>query len=220
LQPTDQGYRRLYAPGGGGDRYNLTCTDCHSAHVTDNSSPFRLLKFRTIPVSAFSFVSNGRYQVLYVDGMNSFCANCHEQYNYGGSTELGYSLHVLRTQGGRGVQRSGGFYRHPTNINVSAWAAPHVMENITLPMEVRGGERFMTCKTCHFAHGSVVRGPSPTYGRQPSHEMTALGVDKYDRFGDVIPQGRTTKLKRLDGMGICLECHLDQVWSNTPFQRP
>lgn len=205
LPPTDPGYRRLYAPGGG--RYNLTCTDCHSAHVTENTSPFRLLKSQT-PVTAFPFVDNGRYRVLYMDGMNSFCSNCHEQYNYGASTALGYPLHVL----GGGIKESGGFYRHPTNINVSAWATSQTMAHLTLPLEVRPGGQFMTCKTCHFAHGSVVRGP------QPSYEMAALDEPKYDRVGNVIYLGITSKLKRRDGMGICLECHLDQVWGNTPFQ--
>lgn len=205
----DPAFRHLYAPGGGGgDRYNLTCTDCHSAHVTEGSSPFRLLKFKTpaAPVTAFPFVDNGRYRVLYVDGMNSFCSNCHEQYNYGASTALGYRPHVIDDV--YGIRRSGEYYRHPTNINISGWATSQVMANLTLPLEVRGSERYMTCKTCHFAHGSVVRGP------QPSYEMAALNEPKYDRVGNVIYLGITSKLKRSDGMGICLECHLDQVWGN------
>lgn len=197
----------LYAPGGGGQKYNLTCTDCHSAHVTTRSSFYRLLKFRSIPVVAYSYVNGGQYKVHYENGMNSFCANCHAHYNYGDGTEMGYEAHVLRDDGGDGIKKSGQYYRHPTNVDITRFGTPDIHANLTLPVEYRQGGKYMTCATCHFAHGTKAR------GTQTSYELQLVGEHKYDREGNIIQE--STMLKRTDGMGICLQCHLDQVWGNT-----
>jgi predicted CXXCH cytochrome family protein len=208
----------LHAPGSGGEKYNLTCTDCHSAHVTSHSSGYRLLKFRTTPVTAYSYVSDGKYNVYYVNGMNSFCSNCHSYYNYGDGSEHDFPEHVLRQEDGDGIKKSGEFYRHPTNIQVSNWFDSYTERNFTLPLESRDGGKYMTCKTCHYAHGTAI------IGEQVSPELTAIGETKYgyttDEFGNRIaePKDTSSMLKRLDGMGICLQCHLSQIWSNTAYE--
>ena len=209
----------MYAPGGGGEKYNLTCTDCHSAHVTSHSSGYRLLKFRTTPVTAYSYVSDNKYNVYYVNGMNSFCSNCHDYYNYGDGSEHDFPEHVLRQDGGEGIQKSGDFYRHPTNIEISKWVDSYTEKNFTLPLESRGGGKYMTCKTCHYAHGTAI-----IDGEQMSFELMLLDETKYgyitneDGTRTAEPIETSSMLKRLDGMGICLECHLSQIWSNAPYE--
>lgn len=204
----------LFAPGGtGGEKNNLTCTDCHSAHVTPNSSFFRLLKFRTEPVVAYPYVSGDEYKVHYVDGMNSFCSNCHELYNYGDGTV--YPEHLTRPAGGTGIQKSGDFYRHPTNINIAGLFDNYTMQRLTLPLEQRNSGQYMTCKTCHYAHGTSIIGD----------QVSPEGAQKYGFSGDrkvgprtPQPQDKSSMLKRRHGMGICLECHLSQIWANTPYE--
>ncbi|MCW3491309.1 cytochrome c3 family protein [Dethiobacter alkaliphilus] len=216
----------LYAPGSGGERMNLTCTDCHSAHVTNTSSRYRLLKFPTgaPDVSAYSYVRGGQYRVLYEDGMNQFCGQCHMYYDYGSGFEYedddrNYAQHTLRDDGGRGIEKAGDYYRHPTGIDITNWAGT---QKSSLPLEHRDGRQYMTCGTCHVAHGAALHSAD-----QISPELAEMeGADRYkydvDADGKPVPivdgDGKTysSMLKRREGMGICLECHLDQVWGNTP----
>jgi len=208
----------LLAPGG--EKTGLKCTDCHSAHVLQDqtkpvrSSSFRLLKyFRQMipggsvydqpPVIAYSFITASSYETVYISGINEFCSECHERYNYGQNLNPKlphYPTHTLRTGSSGGIQKSGDYYRHPTGINIAEW----LKVPISLPLEDRGtGGKFMTCKTCHYAHGTAIM-----QGYHYDFER-----DKYDQTG--APLTRSTMLKRCEGMGICLECHLD-IWYNTP----
>lgn len=204
----------LLAPGG--ESMSLTCTSCHSAHVLQDetnpvrSSSFRLLKYfgpplnvyNQPPVMAYSYVTDTSYETVYVSGMNEFCSECHERYNYGENANPkipSYPSHTLRTEGGTGIAKSGEFYRHPTGVNIAGW----LNVAVTLPLEDRGaGGRYLTCKTCHYAHGTAIM--------TGYHET--FEVDKVDYSG--APVTRSTMLKRREGMGICLECHLD-IWANT-----
>lgn len=205
----------LMAPGGGS--MSLTCTDCHSAHVLQDmtkpvrSSAFRLLKhfgpprnvYNQPPVVAYSYVTDTSYETVYVSGMNEFCSECHQRYNYGQQANPkipSYPTHTLRTAGGDGIQKSGEYYRHPTGINIVNW----LNVTISLPLEERGvNGQYLTCKTCHYAHGTaIISGFHETFE-----------VPKIDYSGK--PQTKSTMLKRREGMGICLACHLD-IWSNTP----
>jgi predicted CXXCH cytochrome family protein len=218
----------LYAPGSRevfsdedkGVKLNLTCTDCHSAHVTYGSSDYRLLKYRSQRVMAYSYVSGNQYEVHYVDGMNSFCSNCHAYYNYGDGTEFSgfYQPHELRQDGGDGIKKSGEFYRHPTNINIVNWFDGYEM---SLPLEHRNGGEYMTCKTCHFAHGSTIRDQD-----QISPELTMLGETKVgyqvgsDGKNEPVPIDRSSMLKRSGSINnkkanLCLVCHMQVIWTNT-----
>lgn len=218
----------LYAPGSKallseeqGVKLNLTCTDCHSAHATYGSSGYRLLKYWSEQVTAYSYVSDNQYKVYYVNGMNSFCANCHEYYNYGDGTALSglYLPHELRQDGGDGIKKSGEFYRHPTNINIANWFDE---DEMSLPVEHRNGGEYMTCKTCHFAHGSTIRDAN-----QASPELWMLGEKKvgYDEGADgqnqPVPLDDSSMLKRSGTIGneeanLCLVCHMKAIWANTP----
>ncbi|MDW7651995.1 MAG: cytochrome c3 family protein [Bacillota bacterium] len=204
----------LTAPGGGS--MSLTCTDCHSAHVLQDmtkpvrSSSFRLLKhfgrplnvYDQPPVVAYSFVTSTSYETVYVSGMNEFCSECHERYNYGENRNPkipSYPTHTLRGDGGDGIKKSGEYYRHPTGINIAGW----LNVSIDIPLEDRGvNGKYLTCKTCHYAHGTAI-----ISGYHETFESP-----KYDYEGK--PQTKSTMLKRREGMGICLECHLD-IWYNT-----
>lgn len=158
----------ITAPGG--SKRSLTCTDCHSAHDKKNSSSFRMLKigiddYNPDPIIAYAITSvdtNNQvtdYKTHYISGMNEFCSACHYRYNNrGGNTDVKFM----------------DFYRHPVDIDATHYEPP------TLPLE--SGR--MTCKTCHYAHGTTV------IGAQPSE----LG-------------GVTTALKRNSNSGVCVECH-------------
>lgn len=161
----------ITAPGG--SKRSLTCTDCHSAHDTGSSSPFRMLKigiddYNPDPIIAYSvttFDASNRvtdYRTLYVSGMNEFCSACHYRYN---------------NRGGSAREPFMGLYRHPVDIDATHYNPP------TLPLE--SGR--MTCKTCHYAHGTTVIGAAPS----------ELG-------------GVSTALKRNHNSGVCVECHTMQ----------
>ncbi|EEG77708.1 cytochrome c3 family protein [Dethiobacter alkaliphilus] len=211
----------LYAPGSGGDRMNLTCTNCHSAHVTDTSSRYRLLKFPegAPEVNAYSYVRGGEYRVLYVDGMNQFCGQCHAEYDYGSrNNPMGYTEHTMY----EGIQKAGDYYRHPTGIDITNWIGT---PKTTLPLEHRNNRQYMTCGTCHVAHGAALHNAdqaSPELAEDPRlaerdrYKYDADGNRIYDRLDDGTEVTYSSMLKRREGMGICLECHLDQVWGNTP----
>jgi predicted CXXCH cytochrome family protein len=188
----------LMAPGG--DKMSLTCTDCHSAHVTPKSSPFRLLKFKEKgPIQAYTYINGGTYNSVYINYMNDFCAECHEHYNYD-NHRLGAGVVAYeRTNNGITTET----YRHPTGIEIGKW----LEYGIDLPLEVRDGGSYMTCKTCHFAHGTTVIG---------AQESPEPGMVKYDQSGRRIGASKTTMLKRQSNMGICMECHLNITW-NTPW---
>ena len=205
---------QLIAPGG--SSMSLTCTSCHSAHVLQDqtkpvrSSAFRLLKhygqpknvYDQPPVVAYSYVTDTSYDTVYISGMNEFCSECHERYNYGENKNPkipSYPTHTLRTDGGDGVKKSGDYYRHPTGINIAGW----LNVQTTLPLETRENNgKYLTCKTCHYAHGTaIITGFHETF---ESPKISYTGE----------PQTKSTMLKRREGMGICLECHLD-IWYNT-----
>ncbi len=213
----------LLAPGG--TKTGLSCTDCHSAHVLqDQTKPVRASGFRLLkhylyetpagamydqpPVVAYSHVTGSSYETVYVSGMNEFCSHCHEHYNYGANPNPrlpSYPTHTLRTEGGDGILKSGQYYRHPTGINIAGW----LKVPVRLPLEERGtGGRYMTCKTCHYAHGTAII--------SGYHYSDRFEVDKYAADGR--PLDRSTMLKRTEGMGICLECHLD-IWHNTGYRQ-
>lgn len=212
-----------YAPGSGGDRMNLTCIACHSAHAGQGSSPYRMLRFaENTPVQAYTYEKDGEYSVLYINGMNQFCGQCHREYVYGPSPNpAGYPDHLLH----QGIEKAGSHYRHPTGIEITNW---HGRGKNTLPLEHRDKRAYMTCKTCHRAHGTALPDAD-----QVSPEMTDLSSSlpaadryKYDYEGrPVVREYNGTKatyssmLKRREGMGICLECHLEQIWANTPGAR-
>jgi predicted CXXCH cytochrome family protein len=212
----------LYAPGSGGERFNLTCTNCHSAHVTSNSSRYRFLKFAgETPVQAYTFVSGNQYKVLYKEGMNQFCGQCHSDYDYGSADNpRNYPEHVLRADNGNGVNKAGEYYRHPTGIDITGWPGA---KNLKLPVERRDTKQYMTCGTCHVAHGTAINNSqqfSPELG-DPALNLNAEDRYKYDYAGNrvvdaVNGQTYSSMLKRRQGMGICLECHMDQIWANTP----
>lgn len=191
---------QFQAPGGA--RMSLTCTDCHSAHVTPDSSPFRLLKLVGMgPVDAYSIASATAYRTVYRRFMNDFCSSCHAQYNYNNHAMTDNWPDGKRR--GSGIQASpsdSGIYRHPTDLDVRKWLADRGLQNMGLPLEKRPevNEHRLSCITCHMAHGTKVQ------GRQASPEP---GVVKIDRDGNPVPE--TTMLKRTGFMSVCMECHLD-----------
>lgn len=170
------------APGdlmsGTGARRSLTCTDCHSAHVVRGvTSHFRLLKTKNDGglVDAYAVYNNGssgEYKTNYIRNMNDFCSGCHEYYNYN-NHDLFSSIEVFH----REDYDDEATYRHPTGIDISAWLDERVPEGIGLPLEKYGSARNISCITCHFAHGSTVR------GWQISPEQY---VDKIDELGNPV----------------------------------
>ncbi|MBS4031204.1 MAG: hypothetical protein KGZ63_07285 [Clostridiales bacterium] len=189
----------------GGSKMTLTCTDCHSAHVTPDSSPFRLLKLiGSGPVDAYSVANGSSYTTVYRRYMNDFCSSCHALYNY--------NTHAMTDSWPDGKRRgdgikahpsSGDIYRHPTDLDIKKWLADRgLTTTMSLPLEkrVEGSQSVhrLSCITCHMAHGTKVSGV------QVSPEP---GVVKIDKDGQAVPN--STMLKRTGYMSVCMECHLD-----------
>jgi predicted CXXCH cytochrome family protein len=180
----EQGGTELMAPGntGGtftnpnGAKMTLTCTDCHSAHVVRNvTSHFRLLKTEgsNTLVDAYAVYnsSTGEYKTNYRRYMNDFCSGCHAYYNYN-EHALGHSIQPFN----RPDYNNETTYRHPTGIDIGPWLDARA-STTKLPLEQHSSARNLSCITCHFAHGTTVR------GWQISPEKF---VDKVDEDGSLV----------------------------------
>lgn len=183
------------APGGANVTQIIGCTTCHSGHGTGN---YRNLKTEitvptgvdttvTIPldIKAGAVTASGGSgeQPVYLQGTSALCRSCHWDYAVG--TGSGGS-------GSAPVSEYGtpGIYRHPTGV------APASKELSTaLPLEgtMRDNTDFVVCLTCHYAHGTVA---------QDANVSTVVAGD-----GTTTTTSVSTALKRMDGMGICQDCH-------------
>jgi predicted CXXCH cytochrome family protein len=181
----------------GGSKRSLTCTDCHSAHVTPDSSPFRLLKLIGATVDAYAVTEGNSYRTEYRSHMNDFCSSCHEKYNYNNHHMTVWPDNKIRGTGIVASPVGSGIYRHPTDLNVKRWLEERNL-NIALPLEKNSASvHRLSCITCHMAHGTTVG------GTQKSPE----GAVKLNKDGNLV--GETTMLKRTGYMSVCMECHLD-----------
>ncbi|MHB1654007.1 MAG: cytochrome c3 family protein [Desulfitobacteriaceae bacterium] len=183
------------APGGANVEQTLGCTTCHSGHDTGN---YRMLnKSITVPTgtntvitvnlniqagAATASATSGESSV-YLSGTTVLCQSCHADYAAGAGS------------GGSGTPPSStygtpGTYRHAIGVSPSSKSLATV-----LPLEgtARNNTDKMVCLTCHYAHGTV------------AGDSTVSTVVSGD--GSTLKTQISSTLKRLDGMGVCEDCH-------------
>lgn len=183
------------APAGANVEQTLGCTTCHSGHNTGN---YRMLnKTITVPTgvdtvatfnlniqggAATASASSGESPV-YLSGITGLCQSCHADYN------------AAAGSGGSGTAPSPQFgtpgtYRHAIGVSPSDKSL-----TTTLPLEgtARNNTDKIVCLTCHYAHGTVA---------SDSTVSTVVSGD-----GSTLKTQISTTLKRMDGMGVCEDCH-------------
>lgn len=183
------------APGGANVSQSLGCTTCHSGHYTGN---YRMIKksitvpagsntFKTVNLNisagAVTASSTSGESPVYMSGISDLCQSCHNDYyapsGSGGSGTAPASLYATP-----------GTYRHAIGVSPSGKSL-----TTTLPLEgtARNNTDKIVCLTCHYAHGSVAK------------DSTISSVVAGD--GSTFKTLVSTTLKRMDGMGVCEDCH-------------
>ena len=194
------------APGGANLKQVMGCTTCHSAHYTGNYR--MIIKSITVPTGA-GIITTYPVSIMagaaannpaagetpaYISGTSGLCRACHPDY------------HVPAGSGGSGTAPASlygtpGTYRHAIGVPPSAYTkdSPAGLTT-TLPLEGTAAERTanprqdkLVCLTCHYAHGTTAT---------DSTVSTVVSGD-----GSTTTSMMSTTLKRLNGMGVCEDCH-------------
>jgi hypothetical protein len=158
--------------------------------------------------------------------MSGWCAGCHQQYivrespyDYGQYEANDSDPHSTNTPPGEAFNR----HRHPVNITLAAGRGEDrsLMEEVQLddglPLEARPGsplargdwdyQDYMSCLTCHRAHGSAAA--MSGWAEATIEQNTITGI-----WGPVLAPGAggveptmDSALLRYDNRGVCERCH-------------
>jgi predicted CXXCH cytochrome family protein len=179
------------------------CGSCHDVHAGDSPSNDRLLKSTVFTgqtaIGVVDFVYNGISLVVtgygddqtHSNAINDYCGLCHNRFNVG--NQAAKTLVDGSKQTVNGVT----YYRHPVGIAVVTNTAPNLKGYLGNQDDGASAtnKNLVLCLTCHYAHGTT-KAANTSYANW-SRDPDAAGSTT----------GTGSALLRMDGRGVCYDCH-------------
>ncbi|NYE56519.1 cytochrome c3 family protein [Carboxydothermus ferrireducens] len=137
--------------------------------------------------------------VIHVKGINAFCGACHTDYN----TENVYKDSTKLEPNGSSDLLNGKYteaYRHQVGFNVADFE--QYLPNSNMAYELRDGKKFMTCLTCHYAHGV-----SQSFWQKTLEGNWFTEAKSYWGTLTLVEIAGSSALKRAPNMATCETCH-------------
>jgi predicted CXXCH cytochrome family protein len=191
--------------------FNFQCSSCHNPHgspnarlIKDNINGFAVAFQETITTGvAYTDpnTSTTKYDgvsVTYTTGSSSLCNACHGKYNNNGPTTqttdpvTGTTQYIHRIDFDPAAGRPEVPY-NPAGTTSGPYIAGYTTE-LPLQTNAPSGPSWMTCMTCHFAHGSKVTAPDA------SVFQTTAGTNPPTPHP-------SSSLLRSPGRQVCSQCH-------------
>jgi predicted CXXCH cytochrome family protein len=187
--------------------FNFQCSSCHNPHgsqnarlIKDNINGFNVTFQESIGTNVAYTDSLGttKYDgvnVTYYTGTSSLCVSCHGKYNNTGPTTqvadpvTGTTSYIHRIDFDPSTGDPAVPY-DPSGTTTAPYMAGYTTE-LPLQTNAPSGPAWMTCMTCHFAHGSKVAAPDPA-------------VFQSSATGTLQP---SSSLLRSPGRQVCGKCH-------------
>ena len=188
---------------GEGVDYKLDNTQGYTKLIVLNGNPttitasfYPALK---VAMRISNYLNGNSETVEHVSGINAFCGACHTDYN----TENVYKDSTKAEPNGSADVLSGQYteaYRHQVGFNVADFEK--YLPSSNMAYELRDGRKYMTCLTCHYAHGVS----------QGLWQKTLEGnwfpeAKNYWGTLPLVEIAGSSALKRAPNMAICETCH-------------
>ncbi|GAV22952.1 cytochrome c3 family protein [Carboxydothermus pertinax] len=148
--------------------------------------------------------------VIHVKGINAFCGACHTDYN----TENVYKDSSKSEPNGAADILNGHYteaYRHQVGFNVADFE--QYLPNSNMVYELRAdGKKYMTCLTCHYAHGVSQEFWQETLEDSQNKNWFPAAKSYWGNYDSqnalpLVEIAGSSALKRAPNMATCETCH-------------